>query len=565
MPARSRWIPRSVAPTEFLAELPTGLSPLIGHLLWNRQITESGQVQSFLSASYSDLHNASLLKDMDHAVQRIRQAVNLQQTVAVYGDFDTDGVTGVALLKQALNALGLQVIPYIPHRITEGYGLNLIAVEQLAQQAQLLITVDCGISNVEEIARAQSLGLDVIVLDHHTPPASLPPAYAIINPKRSDCSYPYDMLAGVGVAYKLVQGLHRSGLRLPIRGRDMLDLVALGTVTDMAPLNGENRILVKHGLNALNKTERIGIRALLEAASVQRRIDARTIGFTLGPRINAAGRLDNAVRAYKLLLAETESEAVMLADELNKINQERQALTRAIQQRAEAMALVEGKAEQRIIILASEEFPSGIVGLVAARLVETFGRPVLVLERGVETSRGSARSVDSFSIINALTEVGDLLQKFGGHTMAAGFTIRNADLPEFETRIAQIAARDLPEELLESRLRYDAELPLAAITPDLADQIALLEPFGHGNPQPVWVSRNLRVLLARPVGREQQHLKLRLSDGKAIRDAIWWRCADQLSALRACTRIDIAYTLECEEYRGTTQLQLAIKDVRPSD
>jgi len=564
MPRRSRWVPRPAAPTSFLHALPSHLSPLVGQLLWSRNVTDSAAVAAFLAADYASLHDASSLRDMDRAVARIQQAVMENQTVAVYGDFDTDGVTGVALLKQSLTALGLHVLPYIPKRVEEGYGLNLQAVEQLARQAQLLITVDCGISNVQEIGRAQALGLDVIVLDHHTPPAELPSAYAVINPKRPGCDYPYKMLAGVGVAFKLTQALHKGGLRSHLRGRDLLDVVALGTVTDMAPLDGENRVLVKHGLHALNHSSRPGIRALIDAAAVRMPLDARSIGFALGPRINAAGRLDDAIRAYQLLLAETEAEARQLADELNAINVQRQALTKEVQEIAYAMALSSGKAQQRVIFLDGADFPAGVVGLVASRLVESFGRPVLLIERGESTSRGSARSIVGFSIIDALTECGDLFDKFGGHTMAAGFSINNTQLEEFERRLQLIAARDLTDELLTPQLHYDAELRLKQHSVELLEQLALLEPYGHGNPEPVWVTRGLRVLDARVIGKEQQHLKLKLFDGQISVDALWWRSAEQRTTLSATARVDVAYTLAVNEYQGRRRVQMIVKELVPS-
>lgn len=564
MPLRSRWMPRSAAPSTFLAELPAELSPLIGQLLWNRGISDPALVEPFLAADYRALHDAFSLRDMDRAVERIRQAITGQQIVAVYGDFDTDGVTGVALLQQALTALGLAVLPYIPRRLEEGYGLNLDAVEALAQRAQLLITVDCGISNVAEIARAQALGLDVIVLDHHTPPAILPDGYAVINPKRPGCAYPYKMLAGVGVAYKLIQALHKAGLRTNLKGRELLDVVALGTVTDMAPLDGENRILVKHGLVALNESRRAGINALIEAAAARRPLDARAIGFSLGPRINAAGRLDDAIRAYNLLLAVSDVEARRLADELCAINFQRQMLTKDVQRAAHDLALSTGKHQQRIIVLDGADFPAGVVGLVAARLVESFGRPVLLLERGETTSRGSARSINGFSLIDALTEIGDLFEKFGGHTMAAGFTIRNDRLPDLETRLQAIAERDLPDDLLTPQLHYDAELTLNDHSLDLIDQLTLLEPYGHGNAEPVWVTRGLKVVEARTVGKEQQHLKLRLFDGQTVAEAVWWRNGEHVAAFAGAPRIDLAYTLEVNEYLGRRRVQLIVKDARPS-
>lgn len=564
MPPRVRWVPRTVAPSTFIYELPADVSPLVGQLLWSRNITDPAQVGSFLAADYGTLHDAFALRDMEPAVARIRQAIEQQETVAVYGDFDTDGVTGVALLKQALSALGLTVLPYIPKRLEEGYGLNLQAVEVLARQAKLLITVDCGVSNVAEIARAQALGLDVIVLDHHTPPAVLPQAYALINPKRDGCNYPYKMLAGVGVAYKLTQALHRAGLRSDLKGRDLLDVVALGTVTDMAPLDGENRVLVKHGLVALNTSERPGLNALIDAAAARRPLDARAIGYSLGPRINAAGRLDDAIMAYELLLATSDVEARRLADQLNAINLQRQTLTKDVQQAAYELAVKSGRHEQRVIILNGADFPAGVVGLVAARLVEMFGRPVLLLERGELTSRGSGRSIAGFSIIDALTEVGHLFEKFGGHTMAAGFTINNAHLPELEARLNAIAQRDLADDLLVPRLLYDAELTLGQHSLELIDQIAQLEPYGHGNPEPVWVSRSLKVIDVRTMGKDRQHLKLRLFDGQTAVDALWWRNAERIDAFARNPRVDVAYTLSTNDYLGKRRVQLIVKDICPS-
>lgn len=563
MPHHSRWVQRSVAPETFLQALPADVPPLLGQLLWSRNVTDPAQIDSFLDAQYTSLHDPFALRDMDRAVARVRQALTEGQRVAVYGDFDTDGVTGVVLLTQALSALGLDVLPYIPKRLTEGYGLNTQAVEQLAQQVQLLITVDCGISNVAEIGRAQALGLDVIVLDHHTPPAVLPDGYAVINPRRADCDYPYKKLAGVGVAYKLIQALHKSGLRTGLPGRALLDMVALGTVTDMAPLDGENRILVKHGLVAMNATDRVGLRALIESATVRGPVDARTIGFALGPRINAAGRLDDAIRAYELLLETDEAHARTLADQLNTINIERQLLTKTVQQRAAELIVASGKDQQRLILLDGEEFPAGVVGLVAARLVETFGRPVLLLERGPDTSRGSGRSIAGFSIIDALTEIGDVFEKFGGHTMAAGFTLSTARLPELETRLQAIAQRDISDALLLPRLEYDAELRLSEQSLVLLALLARLEPYGHSNPEPVWVTRRVRVVEARPIGRERQHLKLKLSDGQGLAEALWWRQADQLAALQGRPWVDVAYTLSCDEYQERQRVQMIVKAIAP--
>ncbi len=560
---RFRWITRPAPPSTFTDALPHDLPPLVSRLLWNRGVQEPDAVASFLRAHYDDLHDARLLHGMDRAVARVVAAIQRGERVAVYGDYDTDGVTGVALLKQVLTALDLQVLPYIPHRVSEGYGLNMAAVERLAQEAQLLITVDCGISNVDEIGRAQALGLDVIVLDHHTPPAVLPPACALVNPKLDDCQYPFKGLAGVGVAYKFVQALHRQ-VRVPLRGRDLLDVVALGTVADMMPLRDENRILVKHGLEALNATQRPGIRALVNAAAVQRPINARTIGFTLGPRLNAAGRLDDAIHAYRLLLADTDAEAQTIAHELHAINADRQQLTQKLVAHAHQLVVDGNKANDRIIVLHDDQFVAGVVGLVASRLAEQFRRPVLVLERGEHTSRGSARSVNGFSLIDTFTELGELFDKFGGHTMAAGFTIRNDRLPQFERQLQHIATRDLHPDLFVPQLQIDAELPLDRLNLDLLEQVGQLEPFGHGNAEPTWATRGLRVVDLRTVGRQQQHLKLRLSDGRTVMDALWWRAADHVAMMSDWRAVDVAYTLGVDEWNGQRKVRLEVQDIRPT-
>ncbi len=491
-------------------------------------------VEAFLQADYSHLHDPNQLLHMDKAVARIKQAREQGQRVAVYGDFDTDGVTGVTLLNQALSGIGFDVLPYIPKRIEEGYGLNIAAVEHLASKVGLLITVDCGISNVVEIARAQELGLDVIVLDHHTPPSLLPKAHAIINPKQPGCTYPYKMLAGVGIAFKLVQALATAGLKSGYRGRQLLDIVALGTVTDMAPLDGENRVLVKYGLEALNTTERPGLRALMDVAALKGRVTCRTIGWALGPRINAAGRLDDAVRAYELLMCEDAQDAKDLARNLDEINLRRKGMTAELFERAVELARVSGKAGGRIIVLDGEGFPSGIVGLVAGRLVEHFARPVLLLERGEIESRGSARSIPGFSIVDALAECADLFTKYGGHAMAAGFTLPSDRVGMLEERLVAIAMRDLTDEMLEQRFTYDADLPLRDHSLFLVDQIEVLEPFGQGNAEPVWVSHNLEILESRVIGADHKHLRLRVRDGMG---GIWKRnCVELWSACRRVWR-----------------------------
>ena len=563
---KKRWILRDPAPADFIASAHDR-SPIVATLLYQRDLRDQRSVDAFLSSDYkSGLHDPFLMKGMDAAARRVAKAIAEGEPIAVYGDFDTDGVTAVTLLMQAITAMGGEIRPYIPHRLREGYGLNIEAIDQLAAEGtRVLVTVDCGISNLPEVAHARAHEIDVVVTDHHTPPDALPQAYALVNPKQPGCTYPYKQLVGVGIAYKLVQALARLGIRMPLRGRDLLDVVALGTVTDMGPLNGENRVLVRAGLESINATQRPGLKALTIAAGLaQGKITSGDISFMLGPRLNAAGRLDDAVLAYQLLLADDFGVAQQLAETLNQANRQRQELTKQIQSAARQQLEQLGKHANRIIMLDSADYPAGLVGLVAARLVEELGRPVLMLERGAEFSRGSARSVPGFSIIDALTACEDLFVRFGGHTAAAGFTIANDQLPRLEERLLGYAAAHLPDELLIPALEIDTEVPLGALNWDLLEHIAVLEPFGQANPQPVLMSRRVRVAGAWARGADAQHLKLRLDDGHGgpTYDAIAFRLGQLAGYFEKYPWIDIAYTLESNEWNGTRTLQLNIKDLR---
>ncbi len=563
---KKRWVLRDPAPADFIASLPDR-SPLAATLLYQRGLRDESSIAAFLSTDHKrGIHDPFLLKGMDAAARRVAAAIAEGEPIAVYGDFDTDGVTAVTLLMQAIGAMGGDIRPYIPHRMREGYGLNIEAIEQLASEGvRVLITVDCGISNVREVAHAQERGIDVIVTDHHTPPPLLPEAFAVVNPKQPGCAYPDKQLVGVGIAYKLVQALARLGVKMPLRGRDLLDVVALGTVTDMGPLNGENRVLVQAGLESINATQRPGIKALiLVAGLVQGKISAGDISFMLGPRLNAAGRIDDALLSYQLLLADDFPAARVLADTLNQANRQRQELTKEIQVLARQQAQDLGKQSNPIVMLDSEDYPAGLVGLVAAKLVEELGRPVLMLERGPETSRGSARSIPGFNILEALTTCEDLFVRYGGHSAAAGFTIATERLPELEARLLEYAATHLPDEMLTPALEIDADVPLSTLSWALLEQIAVLEPFGQSNPQPVLLSRRVRVIGSRATGAEGQHLKLRLDDGAGgpSYDAIAFRLGQLAPHFAKPRVIDIAYTLEANEWNGSRNLQLNIKDLR---
>ncbi len=566
--SRYRWEVTPPAPQAHLARFDT-LDPLVVQLLYNRGLVEPDEVRAFLEAEPDD-DNPFRLRGMNTAVTRIRQAIRQGERIAVYGDFDVDGVTSTALLIQVLRALGADAEPYIPHRVEEGYGLNTDALDELASRGtRLVITVDCGVRAVDEVQHGRHLGLDMIITDHHEPPEDLPPALALINPRQPGCRYSFKSLPGVGLAFKLAQALLRVERRVPLgtaRGsiseEELLDLVALGVVADLAPLLGENRALVHRGLAVLNRAERVGVRALMEVAGVKPgRIGSETIGFVLGPRINAAGRLDHAMLAYRLLVTQDPNEAQQLAEKLDARNRERQTLTEAVLE--QALAQIEGKEDAFFLIVGGKDFAPGVVGLVASRLTEQFYRPSLVLELGEETSHGSARSIPDFNIVRALDEVADLLTKYGGHAAAAGLTVATEKLEVLRARLHQIAARELADVELVPALTIDAEWPLARLTPKTFRALADLEPFGVGNPAPLLLARNVILRGYSAVGDEENHLRLKLQQDRIIWDAMAFR--QGYWANNMPERIDIVYTPKIEVWNDQEWLRLDVKDMRPAE
>ena len=564
-PAVSIWSVRPAATPEVLADFQP-LPPLAAQILFNRGLHSGEETEEFLQPDYRRLADPICMKGMHEATERIARALGQGEAITVFGDFDADGVTGVTLLVQALRRMGGKVTAYIPHRVDEGYGLNREAIEGLAGEGtRLLITVDCGISNAAEVAHATALGMDVVVTDHHHPPEELPPALAVLNPRQPGCDYPFKRLAGVGIAFTLVRGLVKAGVaRQGVRGRDLLDLVALGTVADVSPLVGENRILVAHGLEAIRRTERPGLRALMAVADVQReRVGTGTIGFVLGPRLNAAGRLRHAITAYRLLLAETQEEAATLATELDTLNRERQELTARVleQARQRVLALPD---DARVILLADPEFPAGVVGLVAGKILEEFYRPTLLVELGEEESRGSARSVPAFHITEALAQCADLLKRYGGHRVAAGFTVPNANLAALEAHLSHLATEQLDEAALSPTLHLDAEVALGDLNWELLQTLERLAPFGIENPQPVFLCRQVKVVRARPVGTEGEHLRLTLSDGRLACDAIAFRLGARRVECPEGGYLDLACTLGTSSWGGGDRLELQVRDFRPA-
>lgn len=542
------------------------LHPVMIQLLFNRGLVSMAQIQAFLEGRYLETADPFLLPDMEKAVARIEEAIDRHERIIVYGDFDADGVTATVLLVEALRGLGLsreQAQPYIPDRVDEGYGLNKEALTHLKEEkgATLVISVDCGIRSVEEVRHAQQIGLDMIVTDHHSLGRELPPAVALINPKRQDSRYPERMLAGVGIAFKLAQALREA---LPARAAfsedALLDLVALGTVADLAPLQGENRMLVMSGLEVLNRCERPGVSALAKISGLTPgQITAENIGFGLGPRINAAGRLAHAYDAARLLAVNNMLLAERYAHALNELNQERRTLTQRLSKQAESMV----SDEEPILIAAHPGFVSGVVGLVASRLAEKHYRPAIVMEQGDEESRASCRSIPGFHITEALDEVSHLLERHGGHAQAAGFTIRNENLEQFRAELNKVATAKLAEVDLKPTLEIDAELRLDQIDWALQGQLAQLEPTGQENSTPVFVSRNVQVLRHRAVGQEGAHLQLEVTDGRmgvkgiAFRQGAW--------APLLPRTLDLVYTIGVNEWNGRRNLQLVVQDIQPAN
>ncbi|MBI1278009.1 MAG: single-stranded-DNA-specific exonuclease RecJ [Anaerolineaceae bacterium] len=561
-----RWVIASPAAPEILSRYPN-MGIVLAQVLYNRGFTNFAEAERFLESS-DDLSNPFQMKGINQAVTRIRQAIKLREPIIVYGDFDADGVTSTTLLVQVLTALGAVVKPYIPHRVDEGYGLNSEALLRLAREGvKLVITVDCGIRSVDEVEDGKAAQLDIIVTDHHTIGPEIPKALAVINPKQEDCKYPEDMLAGVGVAYKLADALLRvakqNKQQINLEVTDLLDLVAIGTVADLAPLNRtENRALVRRGLEIINKANRPGVRALLDVSGVKPgAVTAMSIGFSLGPRINAAGRLESAMIAYHLLSAEDYSTALRLAEQLQKLNVERQDLTRAAQD--EVREWLERQKTDAPLIFASGDFRAGIVGLVAGRLTEEYSRPTIIMEVGQTESRASCRSIPQFDITHALDQCADLLVRHGGHAQAAGFTVANNNIPALKAKLMQLADDSLSGQDLRPILEIDVEVDARTLSEKLVYELSRLEPTGYHSSAPVLMTPNLRVLESRTVGKEGNHLKLKLARaGQPPLDAIGFGLGGWIEQMPE--RIDAAYQLEINEWNGSRSLQLNLQDIRPA-
>jgi single-stranded-DNA-specific exonuclease len=538
----------------------SGLPPLIAQALYNRGV-KLEDIDPFLSADHRLEGNPFLLPDISQAVNRVYKAVLAREKIAVYGDFDVDGVTAIVILVEGLSRLGAEVIPYIPDRINEGHGLKISTLEKLrAQGANLVITVDCGVTDIKEVKQAQDIGMDMIITDHHMPPKSLPRAVAVVDPKRKDSMYPFRDLAGAGVAFKLLQALFHKDGREKWLSR-LLDLVVLATITDLVPLVGENRYLVKEGLKELNNSSRVGIQEMVKLAALKPgELDAEDISWVLGPRLNAAGRMNNASISYQLLTTQSSEEARLLALELEGKNVERQKLTSEVLSRAREKLAT--KLHLPVLIESDESYSIGVIGLVAGKLVDEFYKPAIIISLGPELCQGSCRSITEFDIVSALTECHDLLIAFGGHPLAAGFTVARKNLAQLEERLVDLATDQLGHLELHPEIVIDAELPLSTFSGETFNLIKKLSPFGRGNPQPTFLTRQVEVIECRNFGNQGGWLRLKLKQGN-----VTWQAVDFGSHKKpegVPSRIDIVYNLEKKYWSGEEVLSLNLLDFAPA-
>lgn len=567
---KKKWIVREFKHAR-AAELSAalGLAPIVAGLLVSRGYDTRQTANAFLNPSLDQLHDPSLMLGMDGAVKRLVYAIDHQEPILIYGDYDVDGTTGTAVLLRALRMLGATAGYHVPHRFTEGYGIKQAALEQAAREGyKLVVSVDCGITAHEPLHWARANGLDIIVTDHHLPDAGegAPPALAVLNPNQHGCAYPDKNLAGVGVAFKLVHALFRErGKESVVPG--FLKMVAIGTVADVAKLVGENRAIVALGLSDLPKAVNYGLRALIDIAGCGdgAEVNAYDLGFRIGPRINAAGRMDAAKAVVDLFNASDKEEARRLAEHLDTRNRERMDAQREIFNRAieELESGPDREYQTHAAVIAGDDWHRGVIGLAASKIAERLNRPCVVISLDGDLGHGSARSIEAYHLFDGLTSCRDLLEKFGGHSHAAGLSIRRDRIEDFRRRLNEHAASCLTEDDLTPALAVDAEVAAKELGFALSQDLGALEPFGAGNPRPVFVTRGFRVMNEPQIIKEQ-HLKLRVAgqDNRPM-EAIWWRGIEEVEAIpQKDQRIDLAYEFEANRWQGDVRLQLNVRDMR---
>lgn len=560
-----------------LQEMPStfssSLHPLIAKLLYSRGMESEVQQQKFIAPNYeTDSHDPFLFADMEKAIDRIELARVKKQTVVIFGDYDADGITSSAIIKHALDDLGISSFVYIPDKKSEGYSMNMAAVEMFKEKkVQLIITVDCGITSIAEVEKANSLGIDVIITDHHHVPNVVPSALAIINPHAPNCAYPFKELAGVGVAFKVVQAIYRKLMSEKIdQTKWMLDLVAIGTIADCVSLVGENRLFVKYGLVVLSKTRRIGLKELFTVGRImiddQNLPDTKKVAFYIAPRINAAGRINHANLAYNLVVENDVAVARDLALELEASNTQRQKITETVA--AEVKMSAENMYKDKKFVFAiGEHFPIGVVGLVAGKIAQQFNKPTAIFQKGETSSKGSFRSIPQINIIETLGQCKDLLVKFGGHSQAAGATVANEKLEEFYAKMNELISKQLEGIDLVEEIVVDGELLAEDIDFNLVEGLEKLKPFGEGNSEPIFLMKNLVVREKKTVGSGEKHVKLFLSpaDGcPKIFEAIAFNGYEKFAHINVDDQVDILCNIQKDEWNGNKKIQFMLIDAKIS-
>lgn len=538
-----------------------GVPFFLAMLMNIRGLDDAAHLREFLGEG-EPLSDPFLLKDMDKAAARITRAVDNMEKIAVYGDYDADGVTSTAMLYSYLETRGADVIFYIPQREGEGYGMNMGAVEYLKEQGvSLIVTVDNGISSVQEVARANELGIDVVVTDHHRPQEILPDAVAVVDAYRPDDTSPYKHFSGVGIAFKLLMALEDGAGDVEDLLEAYSDLAAIGTIGDIVPLTGENRTLIRAGLERLSQSDRLGVQALLENAGIAgKALTSTNVAFTLVPRINATGRMGAPERAVRLLISGYEEEAEVLSEEICADNEERRRVEAEIAEAAFADIEAKGYMKDRVVVVDGENWHHGVIGIVASRVTERCGKPCMIISRGETEAKGSGRSIEGFSLFEAICACGDLLIKFGGHPMAAGITLKSENIEAFRKRINQYAAEHFPQ-MPTQTVTLDCKLNPAALSVSMAQSLTQLEPFGNGNPQPVFGLFNMELSNVTPVGGGG-HLRLTLEKNGAVITAMRFNTKPEELPYHIGDKIDLAVQLEAREFRGQPSLTVIVRDMK---
>ncbi len=538
------------------------ISELLASVLVNREIIENDEVEIFLNPTRNNFHDPYLMPDMEKAVERIIEAINKREKTIIYGDYDVDGITSITVLSKFLKERGLDVGSYIPNRLDEGYGLNKKAIKQIADEGyKLIITVDCGISGTEEVDFAYSLGMEVIVTDHHEPLEILPKALAVIDCKRKDNKYPFNSLAGVGVAFKLTQAI---GIKLGLDEKEylkFLDIVCIGTISDIVPLIDENRVIAKLGLKLIEVTRSPGVKALLNAAAYKE-VNSNTISFGIAPRINACGRMGHERDALDLFLTENIVEANEITQNLNEYNRKRQDIEKKIFDEAISKIEKEKIDEKNVIVIGAEGWHHGVIGIVASKITELYFKPSILVCFEGEEGKGSGRSIPGFDLHAALCTVSNCLEKYGGHEMAVGLSLKREKFEDFTNAFEKIAEEAHTEELV-SVIKIDKEINLKDISLENVKNLKLLEPYGEANKTPIFIYKNLRIDSIRALS-EGKHLKLTLKDGNSIINAIGFNMGRYSEEYLIGDKVDIIGLLEINSFNGTDSVQINMKDIRKS-